>query len=158
MGVLSGALLVPDPSVATPLKIGVAKFLSAKLPKLALDPVPAEEVCSDPAVVSSYVNDPLNYHGGIRVRFAAECLEAFDKVAAQVASFKLPVLILHGANDKICLASGATGFFSAISTPTEDKQLVIFPELKHEIFFEAQGRDANGINTPFREAIMWFQS
>jgi len=156
--VLSGPLLVPDPDVATPSKMAIAKFLSAKLPKLALDPVPAAGTCSDAAVVSAYANDPLVYHGGVRVRFAAECLEAFEKVAAKAANFKLPVLILHGADDKLCLPSGAKDFYSAISTPTEDKQLVIFPDLKHEIFFEAQGRDANGINTPFKEAMMWFQS
>jgi len=156
--VLSGPLLVPDPDLATPSKVAIANFLSSKLPKLALDPISANDVCSDPAVVSAYANDPLVYHGGVRVRFAAECLQAFDKVASKAASFKLPVLILHGADDKLCLPSGASEFYSAISTPISDKKLVIFPDLKHEIFFEPQGRDANGINTPFKEAIMWFQS
>ena len=52
--VLSGAPLKPDPKVASPFLIAVAHFLSNILPKLPLDKLPPDGLCTDKAVVQNY--------------------------------------------------------------------------------------------------------
>ena len=52
--VLSGAALLPDPKLATPFLISVARFLSNILPQMPLDKLPPDGLCNDPAVVQNY--------------------------------------------------------------------------------------------------------
>eukprot|EP00929_Paragymnodinium_shiwhaense_P118221 TRINITY_DN9013_c0_g2_i1.p1 TRINITY_DN9013_c0_g2~~TRINITY_DN9013_c0_g2_i1.p1 ORF type:complete len:338 (-),score=51.87 TRINITY_DN9013_c0_g2_i1:111-1124(-) len=156
--VLSGPALAPDPKVATPNMVAIARFLSGRLPKLKLDPLPAEEICSDPTVVRDYVRDPLVYHEGMRARMAVNFLSFFDYIDANASKFTLPVLVMHGTEDKLTRPEGSAQFFEAVGTPQKDKQIILYPGLKHEIFKETLGRDENGVNQPLRDAIDWLNA
>eukprot|EP00658_Telonema_sp_P-2_P040964 TRINITY_DN29296_c0_g1_i3.p1 TRINITY_DN29296_c0_g1~~TRINITY_DN29296_c0_g1_i3.p1 ORF type:complete len:190 (+),score=53.35 TRINITY_DN29296_c0_g1_i3:77-646(+) len=76
--VLSGPALTPDPEIAGPMLIKVGGVLSEMFPKVPLDGIPAQFVSRDPVVVEHYLNDPLNYVGGIRSRVGIELLQAMD--------------------------------------------------------------------------------
>ena len=52
--VLSGVPIKPDPKVASAFTISVAHFLSKMLPKMGIDNLPAEPLCSDKTVVQNY--------------------------------------------------------------------------------------------------------
>lgn len=61
--VLSGTALAFDPKLDTPLNRLAAHTLSAWLPKLTLDPLDANELCTNVEVVRAYRRDPMVYTG-----------------------------------------------------------------------------------------------
>ena len=90
-------------------------------------------VCSDPAVVKAYEEDPF-----VRKEISVSlCNSLGDGVAwlkARSADFIEPVLIMHGAKDGLVSEKDSRDFFGEISS--EDKGLLIFPLLYHEILNE----------------------
>lgn len=157
--VLSGPLLVPDPAVAKPALVALARGLSRMLPKLALDKLDPEKISKDPVVVSAYMNDPLVYTGGIRVRLAAEFLAFFDEVQARAADWSVPFLIQHGSEDTLCLPRGSVELFRRSATPSADKKLILYEGLRHEIYNSLLERDPKTlVNKPIRQAIAWMES
>lgn len=125
--VLSGAA-VSDPAGVEPL--------------LELDPLPevvlsSEMLSRDPEVGRAYDEDPLNYRGP----FLRETLRALTSGARHVrerfATLRLPLLVLHGGDDQIVPAAASQDLFDGASSP--DKELGIYPELRHEILNEPEG-------------------
>jgi alpha-beta hydrolase superfamily lysophospholipase len=50
---------------------------------------------------------------------------------------RLPLLVLHGGDDQIVPAAASRDLFDGASSP--DKQLGIYPGLRHEILNEPEG-------------------
>merc|ERR1712232_395215 len=132
--------------------------MGSQLPKMELEPIPLETLCSDEGVVKDYLSDPLVYKGGMRTRVAAEFLQNFDYVKANAPNWTLPVFVMHGKLDKLTNPDGSSAFFEAIGTPEADKKFTLYPNLKHELFNEEQGRDAKGVNQPLRDTVEWLRS
>lgn len=90
-------------------------------------------VCSDPAVVEAYKNDPLVAK---QVSFGLfYCLfAASDWNKANSDKFVDPVLLLHGCHDGLVSEKDSREFFGDISS--DDKSLKIYAFLYHEIFNE----------------------
>lgn len=157
---LSGPCLKVNPDDATPFKIWLAKTLSAKLPKLELDGIDAAKVSRSSVIVDQYKRDPLTYHGGVRVRFAAEFLDMLAYVDANKSSFKLPLLIQHGTADTLCMIEGTRSFFDAACSG--DKTKTEYDGWFHEIYNECEvdcdvQTDENGVTTnrALREVVDW---
>ena len=110
--------------------------LSKVLPKLPVLQLEANDVCHDPAVVEAYKNDPHVFTGKIRVRLITEILRTADRVLKNAANISLPMLILHGGDDKMASPSGSEKLYAGISS--SDKTLKIYPGLYHEIFLEPE--------------------
>jgi alpha-beta hydrolase superfamily lysophospholipase len=102
------------------------------MPVKGLEP---RQLCTDPVICDSFVRDPLTYKGGIRTRVGCEMLAAVDSARAFAARIRAPVLIQHGSEDKICSISGSRAYMTAM-TGTDDKTLVDYPDLFHELFQE----------------------
>ena len=67
-------------------------------------------MCSrDPVVVQAYKDDPLVYHGKIRARLGYELLRTGPYVLGRAHNIELPVLIQHGAADKLAAVAGGRG-------------------------------------------------
>lgn len=131
---LSGTIISGPPfesvGVATPLMVASARILSRLWPTFALDvPLEAEALCRDPAVVTHYLGDPL-VHRRCSARWAAEALDAGAWVKAHAAKLRLPLLMLHGEEDRINTAAGTRRFFESLSLP--DKTLHLVPGGYHE--------------------------
>lgn len=90
-------------------------------------------VCSDPAVVEAYGNDPY-VEKQISAGLFYEILKGVLWYKANSSSFIDPVLILHGCNDGIVSEKDSRDFFGDISST--DKGLKIYPHLFHEILNE----------------------
>ena len=135
---MSGAALATG-EVVGPLQKIVLHALSILLPKLPALQLEANDVCHDPAVVEAYRNDPNVYTGKIRVRLISEILRTADSVLKNAASITLPMLILHGGDDKMASSSGSEKLYAGISS--SDKTLKIYPKLYHEIFLEPEKYD-----------------
>ena len=132
--VLSGAAV--DPSVGTKLELMVAPILSKIAPNLGAATLDVNAVSRDPAVVAAYEADPLNYHGRVRARSGAESLQAIARVAAGVGKLTLPVLVMHGSEDKLVSPKGSTMVHEGVSS--NDKTLKLYDGLFHEIFNEPE--------------------
>ncbi len=90
-------------------------------------------VCSDPAVVETYFRDPY-VRKEISVGLCNSLGEGIAWLKENVEKFTYPVLIMHGANDGIVSEKDSREFFGEIAS--EDKGLLIFPKLYHEILNE----------------------
>ncbi|MCY1075957.1 alpha/beta hydrolase [Archangium lansingense] len=131
---LSGTIISGPPfesvGVATPLLVLSARVLSLIWPVFALEvPLEPEALCRDPAVVSHYLKDPL-VHRKASARWAVEAIEANVWVKDHAAELRLPLLLLHGEEDRINTAAGSRQFFESVSFP--DKKLHLVPGGYHE--------------------------
>jgi acylglycerol lipase len=134
-GVLSG-VSVRMPDNVTPATILMAKALSALVPKAPVQALEAQWISRDPAVVQAYVTDPLVYTGRICARTGIELLKAQQRILAEASRVKLPVLMVHGSDDRLCPLDGARPFYEAIAST--DKTLQVYDGLYHEVYNEPE--------------------
>jgi acylglycerol lipase len=138
-------LVVSGPAVTTTVGSALAKrlagMLSALVPNLGVATLNATAISRDPEVVRSYQQDPLVYRGRIKARTGAEILAAMQRLPAVLPRLSMPLLLLHGTDDQICLPAGSSMVHEAVSS--QDKTLRSYPGLYHEVF-----------NEPEREAIL----
>lgn len=98
--------------------------------RLGLDP---RKISSDEAVQRAYAEDPLippTASLRLLVEFAAAC----ERCRAGAAHLTLPWLVVHGEADAIAPAQGSRVLFDTLQS--SDKQLVIYPGLRHEVHNE----------------------
>lgn len=98
-----------------------------------LDNALGEGVCSDPAVVEAYVNDPF-VEKKISVALINQFGYGISWLKENAASFIDPVLVLHGNEDGLVAEQDSRDFFGEIGS--KDKTLKIYAHLMHEIFNE----------------------
>jgi len=137
---LSGAVLL-GASVKVPHNISkatilIGKLLSALMPKFGLIGLDAADVSRDPSVVQAYVSDPLVHTGKTTARLAAELLKAMQRVSAEAAGIRLPVLLVHGGADRLVEPDSSQILCDKISSA--DKTLRIYDGLYHEVFNEPE--------------------
>lgn len=135
VAVLSGsAVKVPD-SVSS-LTIAVGKLLARVWPTLRMVKISADGVSRDPAVVAAYKSDPLVCHRDGTVRLGDCMLATMTEVLAKAGDIALPVLLIHGAKDCLIEPEASRRLYGALGST--DKQLIMYPELFHEVFNEPE--------------------
>jgi acylglycerol lipase len=145
-GTSLAGLVVSGPAVevmvGSALQRRLAGVLSALVPNLGVAAVDAEEKISrDPEVVRAYREDPLVYRGKIKARTGAEILATLESLPARLSRLSVPLLLLHGTDDRICALTGTEMVHDTVSSA--DKTLRRYRGLYHEVF-----------NEPEREAIL----
>ena len=85
-------------------------------------------------VVVQYLKDPLVYHGKVSTRLVRELLRQVEEVSARFDEIRLPLLVMHGADDRMTDPQGSRTLYTQVSA--EDKTLKIYDGLYHEIFHE----------------------
>jgi acylglycerol lipase len=130
--ILSGALAVIDPP-PTPVRLA-ARALSAMIPWMPALGVDPATVSRDPAEVEAYRTDPLVHHGKLPVRTVAEIAAATEAFPGQVGSLTLPLLLVHGSEDRLVLVQGSRMVYERASS--EDKTLEIYDGFFHEVLNE----------------------
>lgn len=130
---LSGAALSVG-KVIGPVQQQILKWFSLVLPKTPLIKIEGEAVSRNPEVVEAYENDPLVYRGKATARLLAEIVKGAKRGLARASEITLPMMILHGEDDRLATPDGSEALFDKISS--RDKTLIIYPELYHEIFLE----------------------
>jgi lysophospholipase len=113
------------------------KMVAKVAPGLGVFKVDSETVSRDPAVIRDYDEDPLNHHGS----FPAETVAALQRTglsfADRLPALTLPLLILHGADDRLTPPHGSLLVDELASS--EDKTLRLYDGLRHEILNEPEG-------------------
>lgn len=138
--VVSGAAV--EVMVGSALQRRLAGVLSGLVPDLAVATLAADQKISrDPEVVRSYRDDPLVYRGKVKARTGAEILATMEALPARLPRLSVPLLLLHGTDDRICALTGAVMVHDTVSSP--DNTLRRYQGLYHEVF-----------NEPEREAIL----
>jgi len=116
------------------LKLLAARVLSLILPRLQMgNEINIEDLTQDKNIVEKQRNDPLN-HGFATPRFLTEFLKAQRKALEQADSLSLPLLVLHGEQDKLISVSGSEDFYEAVDS--KNKKLIVYKGFFHEIFNE----------------------
>jgi len=134
--ILSGIPLTADLSTS-PVLLAVGNLLNLVAPKMQLaDAAPRNELSSDPSVMLDFQADPLNWKGKMRVRMGISIQRAAKWSRANIGALKLPIMLAHGADDKICPPSGSQFVFDGASST--DKTLKFYPGMKHEILNERE--------------------
>ncbi|XP_063282317.1 monoglyceride lipase isoform X1 [Pelobates fuscus] len=145
--ILISPLVLPNPESATSFKVFAAKILNHVLPNLSLGGIDPNLVSRNKKEVESYMTDPLVYHGGMKVSFGVQLLNASSRVERVLPNFKLPVLLMHGTADKLCDIRGSHLMMDTV--PSEDKTLKVYetgfhalhkelPEVTRSVFQEIE--------------------
>ncbi|MGH3912040.1 MAG: lysophospholipase [Pseudonocardiaceae bacterium] len=123
-------------TVGSPLLKRLAGVLSALTPNLGVASLDVNQISRDPEVVRAYRADPLVHHGKIPARTGAETLLTTEALGTRLPQLSMPLLVLHGDEDRICAPAGSTMVHDGVSSP--DKTLRWYEGLYHEIFNEPE--------------------
>lgn len=132
---LSGAVLLPGDDIS-PLLIKASSFLSLVAPKFRALKLNSAHLSHDPQVEINYKADPLIYSKGIPARTGGELLKMIKYIEPRMHEFSLPVLIMHGDQDRLTNIEGSRLLYEKASSG--DKTLKIYEGFYHEIINEVE--------------------
>ncbi|MBV8542152.1 MAG: lysophospholipase [Pseudonocardiales bacterium] len=140
-GTLLDGLVVSGPAVqaivGSALQRRLAGVLSTLVPNVGVVTLDADQKISrDPEVVRAYREDPLVYRGKVKARTGAESLAMMEALPARLPRLSMPLLLLHGTDDRICAPAGSAMVHDAVSSP--DNTLRQYQGLYHEVFNEPE--------------------
>jgi len=96
----------------------------------------------DVEVVRRYLEDPL-VHGRVSAALAAGMMDAQLRTAAGAGRIPVPMLLLHGEDDRLCPVAGSRTFHDGLPHDrVAGSAIRTYAALRHEIF-----------NEPEREAV-----
>jgi alpha-beta hydrolase superfamily lysophospholipase len=142
---LTGAVL-SGPGVEVGVKVpgwkdALGRVMSKVWPKLAIPTgIPPADISRDPDVVRAYERDPLVTNKAT-ARWYTEFIDTQARAFAHASSIRTPLLIVWGGRDRLVGVNGIVRF--AESVASEDKTLIPYPELFHEV-----------VNEPEREVVI----
>ncbi len=114
----------------------MATMLSNVAPALKIDNgVLTKYLSQDPAVITAYDTDPLVHSWGTP-RLATEAEKVRAELYRRAGEWQVPLLMLHGGDDHVCLAEGARVFAQQI--PAALVTYREFDGLYHEIHNERE--------------------
>lgn len=101
-----------DISTTSKVKRLMAKLMAPLLPKLALaSGLDVTALSRDPQVMKDYVADPLG-HDRVSTRLGMFFIGGAQEVLAKAAEWKLPLLLMHGTEDRLALINGSEQFIA----------------------------------------------
>jgi alpha-beta hydrolase superfamily lysophospholipase len=127
-------------AAAPPLgKLGVPPILmtlgwlfSRALPRFSLRVgMDLSGLARDPAIVEAVLADPLFHRRGT-ARLSTEVTAAIARVQSRAEALAVPVLILHGSDDRMVPPDGSREFFSKLRYP--DRQFLEYAGAYHGLF------------------------
>ncbi|OBC14046.1 hydrolase [Gordonia sp. 852002-50816_SCH5313054-c] len=133
--ILSGAAVMPGDDMPGPV-IAVSQVLGKVAPWLPTIALDSTAVSRDPDVVAAYQADPLVTRARIPARLGAEMLSTMQSFPDRVGSLTIPLLVMHGSADRLTNPAGSEMVERLAGS--DDKTLVIFDDLYHEIFNEPE--------------------
>jgi alpha-beta hydrolase superfamily lysophospholipase len=116
---------------APDLVLAIVKGLSHIAPHVHVLKLPKEEFSRDPQVVQSMFDDPLIADENQPSQTVAAMVRADERLAKEFDQIKLPVLILHGTNDKVTKPGGSQIFYD--NAGSKDKTLKLYDGYVHDL-------------------------
>ena len=140
------ALQVPAPDFA----IAALKGLSHLAPHAPVLRLKVEDFSRDPSVVRAMNDDPFIADETQPTLTIAELARADDRLEREFPHITLPVLILHGSEDKATKPSGSQFFYD--TTGSRDKTLKLYAGYYHDLLNDV------GKETVLADIIAWIEA
>jgi len=123
-------------------------IFNRKRPFLYLDGRRLESSVNDQEYIDARRNDSLSIHYiSMDYLLKVRKIQRECKRKSALSSISLPVLIIHGGNDKISSIRGA--YFLSRNLVNSRKQLLIYPSSRHSVFW-----DTDSV-TVVRDLVKW---
>jgi alpha-beta hydrolase superfamily lysophospholipase len=136
-GVVTVSAPLGELSVPAPL-LALGRVMSRLWPRFSLETgMDLSGLARDPTVAEQILADPLFHRRGT-ARLSTEVTAAIARVRAGADSFRLPLLVLHGSDDRMVSPVGSRRFAARAASP--DKQLIEYPGGYHALFAD-HGRE-----------------
>ncbi|MET7402872.1 lysophospholipase [Dactylosporangium sp. NPDC005572] len=133
--VLSGTPVLPGKGIPKPA-MAVAKVLGRIAPGAPVQSLPSQYISKDPEVVARYDADPLVHHGKVPAGLGGAMLTQMTLFQQRLPSLTLPVLVLHGAEDR--LVDQESSRLIAARAGSTDLTLHVYEGLHHEVYNEPE--------------------
>jgi acylglycerol lipase len=134
--VLSAPALQPGKDVS-PALIAVTETLGEGVPHLPVLALDDRLFSHDPAVVDAMHTDPLVYDHDGPAHTAAQLLKALRRIQARAAELDVPLLDLHGTEDRITEPDGSRMLVKVAKA--QDKTLKLYEGFYHDLLHEPDG-------------------
>lgn len=137
LGHSMGGLIVTAYLLERPLK---PDFLILSGPAIVplLDPndrtIDPTRLSKDPAVWQAYLEDPLILRERVDPELFVRLGEGLSLLPGRAGEISVPLLLLHGEDDRLCSADGAKMYVEGTSSP--DLTVKTYPGGRHEMFNE----------------------
>jgi alpha-beta hydrolase superfamily lysophospholipase len=129
----------------------MARIVNAIFPALTQDnKIDANHLSHDPKVVTAYQQDPL-VHPMISVRNFVDSDAAAKFALGNVAKISVPLLLMHGSEDKVTLPSGSVEFQKGLIGKHTFK---LWEGMKHEIHNEPAQQKVHATMLEFIESVL----
>ncbi|MFK0119811.1 lysophospholipase [Streptomyces sp. NPDC090994] len=124
---------------------------------LALDEIPDTPISPaalsrDPAVGAAYAADPLVWHGPMKRPTVEAFVRTLDTVADSGTAGRLPLLWLHGDDDRLVPLSGSRPGVERLSGGELTER--IYPGARHEVFLETHRAEVFADLTAFLDGVL----
>ncbi|MBJ7329803.1 MAG: lysophospholipase [Solirubrobacteraceae bacterium] len=114
--------------------LALDRILSRVTPGLGVLELDAAGLSRDPDEVAAYVGDPLVTRGKLPMRTVAEMRRMIRAFHRELGGLTVPLLVMHGEDDPLMPVAAARMIDERAGS--EDRTLLIYPGLLHEIFNE----------------------
>jgi alpha-beta hydrolase superfamily lysophospholipase len=122
-----------------PVLMALGRVFSCVLPRLALRTgMDLSGLARDPAVVEAVLADPLFHRWGT-ARLSTEVTSTIARVQDGAADLSVPLLILHGSDDRMVPPDGSRSFFAKVRYP--DREFREYPGAYHGLFADFNHRE-----------------
>jgi acylglycerol lipase len=142
----SFAFQTPAPDFA----LAVLKGLSHVAPHAHVLSLKNEDFSRDPQVVAAMNSDPLIAHETQPTKTVAELVRSDERLKEEFARITLPLLILHGTEDKAAKSSGSQLFYDRAGST--DKTLKLYDGHFHDLLNDL------GKETVTTDIIAWIEA
>lgn len=123
----SFAFQVPAPGFA----LAAIKGISHIAPRLPVLKLKNEDFSRDPKAVEALNNDPLTAGEVQPAMTVAALVRADERLRVEFPQIKLPVLIMHGTDDKATVCHGSQFFYETVGS--SDKTLKLYEGHYHDL-------------------------
>ncbi|MFA5560577.1 MAG: lysophospholipase [Acholeplasmataceae bacterium] len=106
-----------------------------------------QKLSRDRTVEEEYVSDPFNLHKFYISLVGQMFVRGVRYLNKRVNEFTLPILYIHGEEDKIVPEQFSKRMFDLVNST--DKKIVLYPDSYHEVFNDLDQEDA------YQKAIEW---
>jgi acylglycerol lipase len=96
--------------------------------------IDATRLSRDPEEQRKYLEDPLILRERVKDTLFLHLFDGIGRLVGRASELSMPMLLLHGTDDRLCSAEGAEAWVRASSSA--DVTVLLYPEGRHEMFNE----------------------
>lgn len=126
----------------SPVQVKILGVIAKVAPGFRPQGLDADAISRDPAVVEAYRDDPLVYTGKISAGVGSALLGAMESFPPRYPDLTLPVLLLHGTEDRLASISGSKALEAGATNA--DVTAHYYDGLFHEVFNEPEREQVIG--------------